>query len=54
MKRNVFSPFVLGLLFCLQPAMATDGETLFKSKPCVAATWWMLLVGPHSRGRGQA
>lgn len=47
MKRNVFSLLVLGAAVCLQPAMATDGETLFKSKPCVGCHMVdAKLVGP--------
>ena len=47
MKRNVFSLLVLGAAVCLQPAMATDGETLFKGKPCVGCHMVdAKLVGP--------
>ena len=36
MKKILIPMFALGAAFAVQPALATDGETLFKSKPCVA------------------
>ena len=47
MKKSVLSLLVLGSVFVLQPAMAQDGEALFRSKPCVGChTVDAKLVGP--------
>lgn len=36
MKKMLIPLFALGAVFAAQPALAADGEALFKSKPCVA------------------
>lgn len=36
MKKMLIPLFALGAAFAAQPALAADGEALFKSKPCVA------------------
>ncbi len=36
MKKLLIPMFALGAAFAVQPALATDGETLFKSNSCVA------------------
>lgn len=36
MKKILIPMFALGAAFAMQPALAADGEALFKSKPCVA------------------
>lgn len=47
MKKILIPLFALGAAFAVQPALATDGETLFKSKPCVAChTVDNKMVGP--------
>ncbi|MCK9534772.1 MAG: c-type cytochrome [Pseudomonas sp.] len=47
MKKLLIPLFALGAAFAVQPALATDGETLFKSKPCVAChTVDNKMVGP--------
>ena len=47
MKKILIPMFALGAAFAMQPALATDGETLFKSKPCVAChTVDNKMVGP--------
>ena len=47
MKKNVLSLLILGSVFSLQPALANDGETLFRSKPCVGCHMVdAKLVGP--------
>ena len=47
MKKSVLSLLVLGSVFGLQPAMAQDGEALFRSKPCVGCHMVdSKLVGP--------
>ena len=45
--KSVLSLLVLGSVFGLQPAMAQDGEALFRSKPCVGCHMVdSKLVGP--------
>lgn len=47
MKKLLIPMFALGAAFAMQPALASDGETLFKSKPCVAChTIDNKMVGP--------
>jgi len=47
MKKLLIPLFAMGAAFAVQPALATDGETLFKSKPCVAChTVDNKMVGP--------
>ena len=47
MKKILIPLFALGAAFAVQPALASDGETLFKSKPCVAChTIDNKMVGP--------
>ncbi|HHX35449.1 MAG TPA: c-type cytochrome [Gammaproteobacteria bacterium] len=47
MKKLLVPMFALGAAFAMQPALASDGETLFKSKPCVAChTIDNKMVGP--------
>lgn len=47
MKKMLIPLFALGAAFAAQPALAADGETLFKSKPCVAChTVDSKMVGP--------
>lgn len=47
MKKILIPLFALGAAFAVQPALAADGETLFKSKPCVAChTVDNKMVGP--------
>ena len=47
MKKLLIPMFALGAAFAMQPALASDGETLFKSKPCVAChTVDSKMVGP--------
>ena len=47
MKKILIPLFALGAAFAVQPALAADGETLFKSKPCVAChTIDNRVVGP--------
>ena len=36
MRKILIPMFALGAAFAVQPALASDGETLFKSKPCAA------------------
>lgn len=36
MKKLLVPLLALGGALCLQPALAQDGETLFKTKPCAA------------------
>lgn len=36
MKKNLFALFALAGAMSLQPALAADGEAIFKSKPCAA------------------
>ncbi len=36
MKKTLCALFTLAGALSLQPALANDGETIFKSKPCVA------------------
>lgn len=50
MKKSIFSLMAAGLLFNAAPALANDGEALFKSKPCVAChAVDNKLVGPALR-----
>jgi len=47
MKKLLIPLFAMGAAFAVQPALASDGETLFKSKPCVAChTVDNKMVGP--------
>ncbi|SRR5690554_4073833 len=47
MKKILIPLFAMGAAFAVQPALASDGETLFKSKPCVAChTIDNKMVGP--------
>lgn len=47
MKKFLVPLFALGGALMLQPAMAQDGEALFKSKPCAAChNVDMKMVGP--------
>ena len=47
MKKILIPMFALGAAFAVQPALAADGEALFKSKPCVAChTVDNKMVGP--------
>ena len=47
MKKILIPLFALGAAFAVQPALAADGEALFKSKPCVAChTVDNKMVGP--------
>lgn len=47
MKKILLPMFALSAAFAVQPALAADGETLFKSKPCVAChTVDNKVVGP--------
>lgn len=47
MRKLLIPLFALGAAFAAQPALASDGETLFKSKPCVAChTVDNKMVGP--------
>ncbi len=47
MKKILIPLFAMGAAFAVQPALASDGETLFKSKPCVAChTIDSKMVGP--------
>lgn len=47
MKKLLIPLFALGAVFAAQPALASDGEALFKSKPCVAChTVDNKMVGP--------
>ena len=47
MKKILIPIFALGAAFAVQPALAADGEALFKSKPCVAChTVDNKMVGP--------
>ncbi len=47
MKKMLIPLFALGAAFAAQPALAADGEALFKSKPCVAChTVDTKMVGP--------
>ena len=47
MKKILIPMFALGAAFALQPALASEGEELFKSKPCVAChTIDNAMVGP--------
>lgn len=36
MKKLLIPMFALGAAFAMQPALASDGETIFKSNACVA------------------
>lgn len=47
MKKILIPLFALGAALAVQPALAADGEALFKSKPCVAChTVDNKMVGP--------
>ncbi|QEY60022.1 c-type cytochrome [Pseudomonas sp. C27(2019)] len=47
MKKILIPLFALGTAFAVQPALASDGEALFKSKPCIAChTVDAKMVGP--------
>ena len=47
MKKVLLPMLALGAAISFQPALAADGEALFKSKPCVAChNPDMKLVGP--------
>ena len=47
MKKILIPMFALGAAFAMQPALASDGETLFKTKPCAAChTIDSKMVGP--------
>ena len=47
MKKILIPLFALGAAFAVQPALASDGEALFKSRPCVAChTVDNKMVGP--------
>ena len=47
MKKILIPLFAMGAAFGVHPALASDGETLFKSKPCVAChTIDSKMVGP--------
>ncbi len=47
MKNTLFSLFALTAALSVQPAMAQDGQELFKSKPCAAChSIDTKLVGP--------
>lgn len=47
MKKLLIPLFAAGAALAFQPAMAADGEALFKSKPCAAChNVDMKMVGP--------
>ena len=47
MKKVLLPMLALGAAMSLQPALASDGEALFKSKPCAAChNVDMKMVGP--------
>ncbi|WP_205342630.1 c-type cytochrome [Denitrificimonas caeni] len=47
MKKLLIPMFALGVAFAAQPALANDGEALFKTKPCAAChTIDSKMVGP--------
>ena len=47
MKKLLIPLFAAGAALAFQPAMAADGESLFKSKPCAAChNVDMKMVGP--------
>ena len=54
MKKILIPMLALGGALALQPALAQDGEALFKSKPCAAChSIDAKLVGPAFRSRRQ-